>query len=239
MPMRLRAEKKMRKLLIEHLKTRKVLGARIAKEPKTAQDLEQLGLAPQVYMFKNLFSGQVLYSQVPAFHQTQIDEQFPRPNWENRKPSRRNDLWRVMCVATFDNYEYALAAYKGLVQLRQARDVFQQKEAKSLRRKDNEGNTWYSGQYRPTYSQEAVADLAHVVDEFELANTKLQWENLWRKGEDQHWRLDLVEHDSLPPFNPRDQSILLDDLRARAVQEFAKLREAEAVEKQVEESVVA
>ncbi|EAZ63425.2 protein involved in mitochondrial homologous DNA recombination [Scheffersomyces stipitis CBS 6054] len=234
MPMRLRAEKKMRKHLIEQLKARKVLGARIAQgKNQSVEELQhEKNLGPQVFLFKNMFSGQVLYSQVPAFHQDQIDQQFVRPNWENRKPSRRSDLWRIMCVASFKDYEHARAAFRGLVQLRQARDVVQQKEAKALRKKNDDGNTWYAGQYRPTYSQEAVADLAHVIEEFNLEGTKLLWENAWRRGEDKHWRLDLVEHDTLPPFNPRDQSILLDEVSKLAVEEFAKLRQAEAVEAQ-------
>jgi hypothetical protein len=51
-------------------------------------------------------------------------------------------------------------------------------------------------------------------------------------GEEKHWRMDLVQHEPLPPFNPRDQSVLLDDLREKAVLEFAKLRgiEEDAVE---------
>lgn len=226
--MRMRSEKKMRKHLIEQLKARKILGARIAEGKKTVQELQSLHLAPQVYLFKNMMTGQVLYSQVPGYHQDQINQQFVKPNWENRKPSRRNDLWRIMAVATFDNYEYAVSAFKGLVQLRQTRDVEQQKQAKSLRKKDDEGNTWYSGQYRPTYSQEAVADLSHVIDEFELENTKVYWENLWRKGEDKHWRLDLVNHEPLPPFNPKDQSVLLDELRIKALQEFANLKQSQS-----------
>ena len=217
----------MRKHLIEQLKARKILGARIAKGKKSAQDLANLQLAPQVYLFKNMMTGQVLYSQVPGYHQDQIDQQFVKPNWQNRKPGRRNDLWRIMAVATFDNYEYAVAAFKGLVQLRQTRDVEQQKQANELRRKNDEGNIWYSGQYRPTFSQEAVADLAHVIDEFELENTKVHWESLWRKGDDKYWRADLVDHDSLPPFNPKDQSVLLDELRAKALEEFANARAAE------------
>lgn len=223
----MRSEKKMRKHLIEQLKARKILGARIAKGKKSAQDLANLQLAPQVYLFKNMMTGQVLYSQVPGYHQDQIDQQFVKPNWQNRKPGRRNDLWRIMAVATFDNYEYAVAAFKGLVQLRQTRDVEQQKQANELRRKNDEGNIWYSGQYRPTFSQEAVADLAHVIDEFELENTKVHWESLWRKGDDKYWRADLVDHDSLPPFNPKDQSVLLDELRAKALEEFANARAAE------------
>lgn len=222
---RMRSEKRMRKLLIEQLKLRKIEGARIAQGYKTAEDLVRLDLAPQVFVWKNLFSGQVMYSQVPAYHQDQINSQFVRPNWENRKPARRNDLWRVMAVATFSSYDYAIAAFNGLVQLRSVRDTQQAKEAKEMRKKNTDGNTWFSGQYRPTYSQEAVADIAHVVDEFELENTSIKWESLWRKGADEHWRLDLVEHDVLPAHNPRDQTILLDDLRERAVTEFARLRD--------------
>lgn len=225
--MRLRAEKKMRKHLIEQLKARKVLGSRLAKGYKTEEDLARLNMAPQVFMFKNLFSGQVLYSQVPGFHQDQIDAQFLRPNWENRKPSRRSDLWRIMCVVNFDNYEYAVAAYNGLVHLREARDIHLKKEAKAMRKKDDEGNTWYSGQYRPTHAQEAIADLANVIDEFELENTTAFWESMWRKGEDEHWRGDLVEHDVLPAFSPKFQSVMLDEMREMCLAEFAKERAAE------------
>lgn len=224
--MRLRAEKKMRKHLIEQIKARKINGARIAQGYKTKEDLVRLNLAPQVFFFKNLFSGQVLYSQVPAFHQDQIDAQFPRPNWENRKPSRRNDLWRLMCVASFPNYEYAVAAYDGLLTLREARDVHHAKEAKAMRKKDAEGNTWYSGQFRPTHAQEAVADLAHVIDEFELEDTRLFWENMWRKGDDKYWRNDLVEHDSLPAFAPKFQSVVLDEMRAIGLDALKEIREA-------------
>lgn len=226
--MRLRAEKKMRKHLIEQMKARKVLGSRLAQGYKTQEELARLNLAPQVYMFKNLFSGQVLYSQVPGYHQDQIDTQFLRPNWENRKPSRRNDLWRIMCVVNFANYDYAVAAYDGLLQLREARDVHLKTEAKAMRKKNDEGNTWYSGQYRPTHAQEAIADLAQVIDEFELENTTAFWESLWRKGADEHWRNDLVMHESLPVFNPKYQSVLLEEMKDMALAEFARLREAEA-----------
>lgn len=226
--MRLRAEKKMRKHLIEQIKARKVLGSRLAQGYKTQEELANLNLAPQIYMFKNLFSGQVLYSQVPGYHQDQIDSQFLRPNWENRKPSRRTDLWRIMCVVNFSNYEYAVAAYDGLLQLREARDIHLKSEAKAMRKKNEEGNTWYSGQYRPTHAQEAIADLAHVIDEFELENTTAFWESLWRKGGDEHWRNDLVMHESLPVFNPKYQSVLLEEMKDMALAEFARMREADA-----------
>ncbi|QBM86145.1 Transcriptional regulation of recombination [Metschnikowia aff. pulcherrima] len=223
---KMRAEKKMRQFLMKQIKARKELGARIAKGPKTAEELQQLQLAPQVIMFKNLFSGQVLYSQVPGFHQEQIDGQFVRPNWENRKPSRRNDLWRVMCVVNFANYDYAVAAYHGLVELRKLRDTKLAKEAKAMRKKNVDGNTWFLGQYRPAYTQEAVADLAHVIDEFQLENTTAYWESLWRKGEDEHWRHDLVAHDSLPAYNPKYQSVMLDEMREMALAAFAQERQA-------------
>lgn len=230
MPVRMRSEKRMRKHLLEHLKTRKILGARLAQGHKTVEDLQRLQCAPQVFLFKNLFSGQVLYLQVPAYHQDQIDEQFVRPNWENRRPSRRNDLWKVMAVASFSNYDYAVAAYNGLVQLREARDTALRTELKAMRRKNDDGNTWFSGQYRPSHSQEAVADLAHVIDEFELEDTQIHWENLWRKGDDAHWRMDLAEHEALPAFNPRDQTVMLDELRMKAVEAFAAARAAEGAE---------
>ncbi|KAI5953454.1 MHR1 [Candida jiufengensis] len=230
MPMRLRAEKKMRKFLLEQLKERKQHGARIAQGSKTEQDLINLNLGPQVFVFKNLFSGQILYSQVPAYHQDQIDEQFINPNWENRKPSRRQDLWKIMCVANFNNYEYATAAYKGLLDLRKVRDIKQKKNANELRKKNNDGNIWFSGQYRPTYSQEAVADLAHVIDQFELENTQLFWENEWRRGDDKYWRVDLVEHETLPVYSPKHQTVLLDVMRAKAVEAFAKERENQEAE---------
>lgn len=221
--MKLRAEKKMRKHLLEQLKARRVDGARIAQGFKTARELQQLQMAPQVYMFKNLFLGQVLYSQVPAFHQDQINEQFPKPTWENRRPSRRQDLWRVMCVVNFANYDYAVAAYKGLVKLREARDIVYAKEAKAMRKKDSDGNTWFLGQYRPTHAQEAVADLAHVIDEFGLEKTRAFWELLWRCGDELHWNAELVEHSALPAYNPKYQSVLLDEMRERGLLDFAAL----------------
>lgn len=222
MPPKLSAEKRMRKHLIEQMKARRVLGARLAQGPKTAAELAQLNLAPQLFVYKNLFLGQVLYSQVPGFHKEQIEQQFAKPNWENRRPARRNDLWRVMAVVNFANYDYAVAAYEGLLQLRAARDVHQQKANKAMRRLNEDGNTWYLGQYRPAHSQEAVADLAHVIDEFELDNTTAFWESLWRKGADEHWRTDLVQHETLPPFGAKHQTVMLDEMRRLALAAFAQ-----------------
>ena len=233
MPMRLRAEKRMRKLLLEQLKLRKVEGSRLAQGFKSPTQLQKLGMAPQVFLWKNMFSGQVLYSQVPAFHQQQINQQFIQPNWQNRKPSRRPDLWRVMAVATFDNYDYAVAAYQGLVDLRRARDTVLKDQAQEMRKKNEEGNIWYSGQYRPTYTQEAVADLSHVIDEFELENTEVAWELLWRKGDESVWKPELVRHTELPAFNPRDQTVMLDELRIKALEAFEAERNLHQEQQQI------
>lgn len=220
MTFRTRAEKRMRKFLIEQLKARVQHGARIAEGKKSAEDLVKNDLGPQVFVFRNLFSGQVLYSPVPAYHNDQINEQFVNPNWQNRKPSRRQDLWKIMCVVNFDNYDYATAAYKGLVDLRRVRDTYQRKEANSMRKKSEDGHIWHSGQYRPTYTQEAVADLTHVIDEFELEGTTIFWANEWHKGDEKYWRHDLVEHQKLPVHNPKHQSVLLDVMRKKAIEAF-------------------
>ncbi|CAI5757906.1 unnamed protein product [Candida verbasci] len=224
--MKSRAEKKMRKFLIEQLRQRKQNGARLAQgKKKTESDLIESNLAPQVFLFKNLFSGQVLYSQVPAFHQDQIESQFQLPNWQNRKPSRRQDLWRIMCIANFKNYEYAIAAFTGLLDLRRTRDIIQKQQAMDMRKKNDDGNIWYSGQYRPTYAQEAIADLSHVIDEFELDETRLYWENEFRKGENKYWNLELVQHETLPIYSPKDQSIMLEIMKDKAMEAFKIQRE--------------
>lgn len=116
-------------------------------------------IPPQVYIFRNLEYGQVLYSQFPNFSQTQVDKLFVRPNWSNRKPSLRRDIWKCMCVVNLQNYKQSVHLYQNLCRLRYLRDVAQRKESDKLRKKDSNGHVWYSGQYRPTYCQEAVADL--------------------------------------------------------------------------------
>ena len=70
-----------------------------------------------------------------------------------------------------------------------------------------------------------MADIAHVIEEVELEGTRLQWENLWRKGHDSHWNASDVEHLVLPAHSPKHQTVLLDELRERAVEEFRRLRE--------------
>ena len=43
-----------------------------------------------------------------------------------------------------------------------------------------------------------------------------------------HWRVDLVEHDKLPVFNLKHQTVLLDVMRSKAVEAFAQERAKQA-----------
>ncbi|CDK28359.1 unnamed protein product [Kuraishia capsulata CBS 1993] len=180
--------------------------------------------APQVYLFRNIESGQVAYSQLPHINTYQLKTQWWRPNWENRKPSKRRDIWRVMAVATFEDHEKALKAYNALVELRYMREVTKRKEAESLRKRNSDGNIWYYAQYRPTYSMESVADLSEVIDQFKF-KTKIHWEDIWRKGEDKHWSAELAEHIELPKFNPRERFAVLDQLREETLREAKETKE--------------
>ncbi|GMM35419.1 Mhr1 protein [Saccharomycopsis crataegensis] len=188
------------------------------------------GYSPSVYLFRNLESGQVIYSQFPYFAERQIKKQFQRPNWQNRLPSTRKDIWRIMSVVSFDNHEKAVDAYNALVELRHLRDVGQKKLANSFRKKNEDGNIWYSAQYRPTWTQESVADLTTVIDELKLENTKIFWEDLWRKGDDKYWNQELVEHRQLEKFSPREESVVLKRLGEKVKAEFALLKESQNAE---------
>lgn len=183
--------------------------------------LKSNGFAPQVFLFRNIESGQVVYSQTPHVTKYQIDQQFFRPNWENRKPSKRRDLWRPMAVAQFDDYSKAVQAYHALVELRYMREVPKRKEAESLRRRNEYRRIWHSGQYRPTWAQEAASDLSTVVDEFGL-NTKIYWDSLWRKGGDECWNTDLVEHVEMDQVSPREKFVVLDEIRKAGLAQLPK-----------------
>lgn len=191
--------------------------------------LKYNGFAPRVYLFHNKESGQVIYSQLPHLSNYQIKVQFKRPNWENKKPTKRRDIWDIMCVAEFADHDAALKLYNGLVELRYMREISKRKEAEALRRRNKDGNIWYSGQFRPTYSQESVLDLSTVIDEFKLPAT-VYWENLWRKGDDKYWNLDLAIHKELPLIL-LNRSVILKELAKLDQLDFKKL-EAETVEEQ-------
>ncbi|CAI4345525.1 CPG_1a_G0011570.mRNA.1.CDS.1 [Saccharomyces cerevisiae] len=189
-------------------------------------------IPPQVYIFRNLEYGQVLYSQFPNFSQTQVDKLFVRPNWSNRKPSLRRDIWKCMCVVNLQNYKQSVHLYQNLCRLRYLRDVAQRKESDKLRKKDSNGHVWYSGQYRPTYCQEAVADLREsLLKVFENATQaekqtapakkpSIYWEDPWRMGDkDKHWNYDVfnalgLEHKLIQRVGniAREESVILKEL---------------------------
>ncbi|KAH3661186.1 hypothetical protein OGAPHI_006593 [Ogataea philodendri] len=169
------------------------------------------GFAPHVYLFRNIESGQVLYSQTPHITKYQIKQQSFRPNWENRKPSKRRDLWRPMAVAQFQSHETAVEAYNALVELKYMRQVTKRKEAEALRKRNQYEQIWYFGQYRPTWAQESVSDLNTVLDHFKLTS-KIYWDSLWRKGDDKHWENLSVEHEELDKVNPREKFVVLSEV---------------------------
>ncbi|SCU86985.1 LAMI_0D04302g1_1 [Lachancea mirantina] len=196
--------------------------------------LRKSGYAPQVFLFRNLESGQVIYSQVPVFSQAQIDKLFKRPNWENKKPLPRRDIWRCMAVVDVPTYETGVTLYQNLCRLRYLRDVSQKKTAEAFRKRDEYGHVWYSGQYRPTYAQEAVADLRESLRALGIPGAlraQIHWEDNWRMGDlDKHWTpvLPNVTHNVITKLgnSVREESLVLRELGERAKQEFAKLREA-------------
>lgn len=128
-----------------------------------------------------------------------------------------------MCVADFGNFDASLKAYNALVELKYMRQVTKKKEAEAMRKRNRDGNIWYRGQYRPSYTQESAADLATVIDEFKFP-TKLYWETIWRKGSDEHWNLDLAQHDELSSVNPRERFLILDELKKKSREEFNRLK---------------
>lgn len=60
-----------------------------------------------------------------------------------------------------------------------------------MRKKNEFGRVWYSGQFRPVYAQEAVADLREALvklDGKEGNSATVYWEDAWRMGDlEKHW----------------------------------------------------
>lgn len=198
---------------------------------RTAQWLQKAGYAPQVFVFRNLESGQVVYSQLPTFTQQQINKVFARPNWENKKPSTRRDIWRCMAVVDLPSYEESVKVYQNLCRLRYLRDVALQKQAQEMRKKNEFGHIWYSAQYRPTYTQEAVADLREALSK-SAGNGTVHWEDPWRMGDvNKYWSpvLPELKHTVMDRLGntAREESALLKELGVKAKQEFSKLRQQE------------
>lgn len=188
----------------------KIFGNHFGGKLRQHRWLEKHAFGPDVFLFRNLESGQVLYTQVPFPQAFNIKTQFRNPNWENRLPDIRRDIWRPMAVAKLPTYPLAVECYNSLVELRTYRDITYKDKVNEWRKRNEDGNIWFSGQYRPTYSQEAVADLSSVLTAFK-ARATVYWDGQWRKGDDKYWN-DLIKHEDLPAFNPRDSYAALRNL---------------------------
>lgn len=189
--------------------------------------------APQVFLFRNIETGQVIYSQTPHVTKYQIKQQFFRPNWENRKPGKRHDIWRPLAVAQFSNYQDAIQAYHGLVELRYMREVSKRKEAESLRKRNEWRQIWYSGQYRPTFTMESTADLSTVIDEFKFKDCKIYWDGLWWKGDSKLWN-ETIEHLDMERFGRREKFVILDEIREKGLLDFRQFEQQTLKDSKVE-----
>ncbi|AMD19211.1 HBR310Wp [Eremothecium sinecaudum] len=188
---------------------------------RTAKWLQKSGFAPQVFLFRNLESGQVVYSQLPHFSQRQIDVNFYRPNWENKKPSTRPDIWRCMAVVDLKTYEDSVKLYQNLCRLRYLREVPKRSEAEAMRKRNEWGHIWYSAQFRPTYTQEAVADLIEALSKVADFATTVHWEDPWRMGDyEKYWKpvLPGLKHEFMTRKGnfAREESAILKQLGERA-----------------------
>lgn len=175
---------------------------------RTAQWLFTHRYGPNVYIFRHLDSGQVVYSQTPFPPEVNIEQQFQFANWQNKKPSTRRDMWRAMAIAELPTYQQAVEFYNNLLKLRWMRDRSMKNQARAWRKPSPEGNIWHYAQYRPTYSQESVADLVSAIESVG-GECKLHWEDSWRKGDSSYWSSLKVEHLEMPKCNPRDRFVVL------------------------------
>ncbi|KAH3899187.1 related to Mitochondrial homologous recombination protein 1 [Saccharomycodes ludwigii] len=201
---------------------------------RTAKWLSKAGFAPQVFLFRNLESGQVCYSQLPTINPALVSRlQFKQPNWQNRVPSfNRRDIWKIMCVVTMPSYDLSIKVFQNLNRLRYLRDVVQKKTANEYRKKNEWGQIWYSGNFRPTYSQEAVADLRESILKSGLVEQKdatstVHWEDEWRMGDvNKYWTsvLPQVKHEVINKQRncSREESVILKQLGDWALNSMKK-----------------
>lgn len=152
----------------------------------TPATLKRDGKPAFVYVYRHLQTGQVAYTQVPGVTEHHINRQFKDPNWENKRPTMRQDLWRPMAVADFGDYKAACDAFDGLVYLRFKRTHDGKKLIKGWRKTNAQGNVWQDGQYRPVYTQEALSDLSSVTEAVKVPVT-IHWEDMWRRGAAEAW----------------------------------------------------
>lgn len=183
-----------------------------------------------VTAFRNLESGQVVFSQTLHPQQFYINQQFKWPNWQNKKPSTRKDLWRPLAVAEVPTWEAAVKLYRNLVELRHRRDMYERKQAQNWRHKSAEGNIWFWNQFRPTYTYEAVADLLSSLEAMAIGSENegprpiIHWQEEQFKGDEKLWKEVKVEHRILPRHNPREQFVVLNEVRQEALKRANEIR---------------
>lgn len=181
---------------------------------------------PYIYLFRHLERGQVLYSQTPFPTKQDIENLWPCPNQNNKKPiyGTRRDLWKLMCLVKLPKPEWSLQLYRDLVHLRHLRDI---KGLNTYRELNSFKQVWYSGQFRPVYGQEAIADLRECLLKGPVGNSNttehnnsnsnlvtIYWEDLWRMGDKEKYWTDIlpqVEHKQIPRIGntSREESGLL------------------------------
>lgn len=120
-------------------------------------------------------------------------------------------------MAQFESYDAAIKAFHNLVELRYLRDIKRRQEAQQLRKKDSNGRIWKSGHYRPTYTMEATADLSTALDITKDKSVKVFWDGLWWRGDESNWS-GKVSHLDMKRFGTREKFVVLDELRAGALQ---------------------
>lgn len=188
---------------------------------RSARWLRNFKQGPIVSAFRNLETGQVLFSQTLHPQQFYIDQQFKWPNWQNKKPTTRKDIWRPLAVTQLPTWDLAVQLYKNIVQLRDQRDWLSRKQANDWRRKNSDGNIWFWNQYRPTYSHEAVADLLSAIEAINPSKDRaviIHWDHLYRKGPADIWKDLNVQHLDMMRHNPREQFVLLNEIRSKALE---------------------
>lgn len=142
-----------------------------------------------------------------------------------------------MAVVDCDTYEGSVKLYENLVQLRSMRDLTLKDVAMRFRPRNKDGNIWYSAQFRPIYTQEAVADLATSIENAQT-KSKIHWEDEWRKGEMSNWDGNLVTHESIDRVALQTPKALLEELKEKAKVEFNKLKTVDVEEQQQSQQTV-
>ncbi|CCD24068.1 mitochondrial 54S ribosomal protein mL67 NDAI_0C04080 [Naumovozyma dairenensis CBS 421] len=200
--------------------------------------LKKSGYAPHVYLFRNLEQGQVLYSQLPQVTNHMIEKTFKKKvdSWMYKKPSTRRDLWKCMCVVNMKDYDDGVLLFQNLQRLRFLRDFAQLDKANEFRKKDSNGHVWYSGKFRPTFAQEAVADLREslikmqkhdkIEQEKDTNEIDIYWEDPWRMGDlDKYWTpvLSNVNHKLINNSGntAREESVILKEISTQTLNELS------------------